>query len=383
MNLIAYYPDGKTLVSGDRETVREWKTDTGEPDRLFRRRYISDEAAVFSADRKLLALPSPERVYLWEIGRDKPMRSLEYKGKDAIQAVAFSPDGKSLLSVHNHCSSRGGEPKNEGQNSLHYWDLATGKEIRSSSAPMKDLYAQLVITPDGRTAIAGSEEGIVIRSKDSTFTSTTLYGVGAGQLYLYDLRSARQFRTLKGHRGAIRSLALSGDGRLLASASADHTVRLWELISGTTLFVLPAGKACYPYPVTALSPDGRLLAIGTESTLRLYSTATGKSVLEFRGHNSAIRCLAFSPDNQRLASGLRDGTALVWDVAVACRAVRPEARRLHRKELEALWADLADADALKAHRAIASLIAGGNDAAGMLKGRLRPAESVTAKRLQQ
>jgi WD40 repeat protein len=384
VDFLAFSADGKTLVSGDREMVREWKTDTGEPGRLFRRRYVSDEAAVFSADRKLLALPSPERVYLWEIGRDKPMRSLEYKGKDAIQAVAFSPDGKYLLSAHNHCETRPrGENKKEGQDSLHFWDLATGKEIRSSPTPMKDLYSQLVITPDGRTAIAGSEKGMVIRSPYRTFPSTDAYGEGAGQLYLWDPRSGRQIRTLDGHRGAIRSLALSGDGRLLASASADHTVRLWELISGKTLFVLPTEKVYYHYPVTALSPDGWLVAIGTKSTLRLYSTATGKPVLELRGHNSEVRCLAFAPDNRRLASGLSDGTGLVWDVSAAGRAVQPAARRLNAKEREALWSGLADTDALHAQRAIGTLIVGGNDAIEMLKGRLRPAERVEPKRLQK
>ncbi|MGH7174069.1 MAG: PQQ-binding-like beta-propeller repeat protein, partial [Gemmataceae bacterium] len=379
LNSIAFSLDGKTLLCGDRRTIRQWKTDTGEPGRQVARRFISDGAAVFSADRKLLALPSDDCVYLWEIGRAKPRRSLEYKGKDAIRAVAFSPDGKYLLSAHNHSSPQFGEGKNEGQDGLHFWDMATGKEIRRSSTSTTDLYSQLVITPDGRTAIAGSVKGHVSRQNRSSTTWSD--PKGAGQLYLWDLPRGRQIRTLEGHRGAIRALALSGDGRLLASGSADRTVRLWELISGKTLFTLPMPKTYAP--VAALSPDGRLLAIGGETRLCLYSTATGKPVLELYGHNSEVRCLAFSPDNRRLASGLRDGTALVWDVTAACRAVRPDARRLHQMELEALWAGLADTDALKAHRVIASLIAGGNDAAGMLKGRLRPAESVTAKRLQK
>ena len=379
LNCVAFSLDGKTLFSSGRRTIREWKTETGEPGRQIPRHYISDEAPIFSADRKLLTLPSTTCLYLWEIGRDKPMRSLEYKGKDAIRGAAFSPDGKYLVSAHNHSSPVFGEGKYAGQDGLHFWDLATGKELRSSATPTGDLYSQLLITPDGRTAIAGSVKGEV--SRQETGSSTKTDSDGAGQLYLWDLPSGRQIRTLEGHRGAIRSLALSGDGRLLASGSADQTVRLWELISGKTLFTLPMAKTYNP--LAALSPDGRLLALGGESTLCLHSTATGKTVLELRGYNSAVRCLAFSPDNRRLASGLRDGTALVWDVSAACRAVRPEARHLPRKELEALWTGLADTDALKAHRAIWALIACGKDAAAMLKERLRPAENVTAKRLQK
>jgi hypothetical protein len=377
---IIFSADGKTVFSADRESLREWKTATGEQQK--RRLTHYDDVAV-SANRKLLALTAIERksqrIDLWEPGSAKTRRSLEYKGKDLIRAVAFSPDGKHLISIHNHCYhpdvNRG---RIDGEDGLHVWDLDMGKELRKFHTSAAGIYSQLVITPDGRTAIAGSVNGHVNCLRPPCIGSTA---AGGGQLYLWDLRSGREIRRLEGHRWAIRALALSGDGWLLASADASHSVRLWELISGKTLFDLPVDAA--NHPAMALSPDGRLVAIGTDSSLRVHSTTTGKTVLNLRGHNAKVRCVAFSPDNQLLASGLSDGTALVWDVSAACRAVQPEARRLNQKELEALWADLADADALKAHRAIASLITAGEDAAGMLKERLRPAEDVAPKRLQK
>lgn len=379
LNFVAFSLDGKTLLSSGRQMIREWKTETGEPSRLIHRRLIGDDAPIVSADRKLLAEVLPNRVDIWEMGRDEPIRSLDYKGKDYIRAAVFWPDGKCLLSAHNRCyPSQSSLRKTEGQDGLHFWDLATGKEIRSTITAAKDLYSQLIITPDGRTAIAGSVKGTVWREKTSSGTSTDS---GAGQLYLWDLPSGRAIRTLEGHREAIHSLALSGDGKLLASTSHDHTVRLWELASGQTLLTLTMAETSNP--VAALSPDGRLLAIGDESSLRIYSPTTGKPVLELRGHNGEARCLAFSPDNRRLASGLWDGTALVWDVSAACRAVQPEPRRLNAKELEALWSDLAETDAAKAYRAVGTLVAGGNSAIGMLKDRLHPAESVEPKRLQK
>jgi WD40 repeat protein len=386
LNFIAFSSDGKILLSGDQRTIRQWTTATGEPVRQIQGGYFDNNIAL-SIDRKLLARPWINQVELWDPDRDKPVRSLKYKGKDLMRAVAFSPDGKYLLSAHNKCSPEQEEKegKFEGQDGLHFWDLASGKEIHHSFTPAADLYSVLLITPDGRLAIAGSVKGRVSHDEGSASAMTS--SEGAGQLYLWHLPNGRAIRTLEGHRGAIRSLALSGDGRLLASGSDDQTVRLWELISGKTLFTFSMAKT-YPQ-IVALSPDGRLLATGTGParaqpfTICLWSTATGKPVLELRGHNSDVRCLAFSPDNQRLASGLSDGTALVWDVSTACRAVRPEARRLAAKERETLWTQLADSDALKAQRALWTLIAGGKDAVAMLKGRLRPAERVDPKRLQK
>jgi hypothetical protein len=142
-------------------------------------------------------------------------------------------------------------------------------------------------------------------------------------------------------------------------------------------------------PATAFSPDGRLLATSSgpadkgSFTICLWSVASGQLALTIRGHESDARSLAFSPDNQRLASGLNNGSVLVWDVSAACQAVRPQSRRLSAKELATLWTHLADSDATKAHGAVWALIAGGNTSAGMLKGRLRPAEGVDPKRLDK
>lgn len=389
VSFVACSADGRTLLSGDEQEVRSWNAATGQPGQRLEA-YIS--SAALSADRRLLASLWIVEVRLWDVTAGKKSRVLKYTGKDAIREVAFFPDGKSLLSVHNKCTPeewREPRGKVEGQDGLHLWDLATGKEIQSFPTSTKDLYARLVVTPDGSTAIAGSVKGSVNRLGGGLKTYTE--SEGAGQLHVWNLRSGGEIRTLEGHKGAIRSLAVSADGRLVVSGSADKTCRVWELASGKAVFALPS-QGTYEH-VVALSPDGRLLATSGgparpkgavgPSPIYVRSLASGKPVLQLRGHDSDICSLSFSPDGLRLATGLRDGTALTWDVAAAHRASRVEAQRRSPKELDLLWTDLADADAAKARRALWKLVSGENAAVDLMRGRLKPAEGVDAKRLQQ
>jgi COMPASS component SWD3 len=80
----------------------------------------------------------------------------------------------------------------------------------------------------------------------------------------------------------------------------------------------------------AFSPDGRLLASGSEDTVKLWDVETGQEVRTLRGHTDWVRSVAFSPDGRLLASGSQDGTVKLWDVGVATKdfSSPPEVRTL-------------------------------------------------------
>jgi RNA polymerase sigma factor (sigma-70 family) len=371
---VAYSPDGGTILTGawDR-TVRVWDAASGkERATLTVGTQQEEERAQFqsaavshltlSPDGKLLAVArADESLRFWELPSLKEARSL--RGA----CVAFSPDGRLMA-----CGGRGDQAGDFNAGVIRLYERTTGQLVRELRGH-KTQVAALAFTPDGKTLLSRGVVLFGMRTGEPGESETEF-------LRAWDVDTGKQRRAFTSPEAAlIASLTLSPDGRTLATtADGGKTVVLLETATGGRRAEL-RGHSEMIFRM-AFAPDGRTLASGSmDGTIRLWDLPSGKEVGRLEGHRGWVLDLAFSPDCRRLASAGLDTTALVWDVARYTHRERAAARP-GADELRSAWEDLGG-DAGKAYRATGVLAAAPEQTVPFLAERVRPAAAPDAKRV--
>jgi WD40 repeat protein len=292
------------------DLVRIWDPETGSELRSFAVHSSQIDALCYSADGCRAASVAFNEAAIWEPANGHVSRILH----GASNPIALSPDGRLVVAMV------------EAQRRVVF-DATVGQddlELRLAGSDFPMAPSRIAWTPDSRQFVVRSDRNLV----------------------LVDAVTAQPVRIMVGHTGPITDTAASGDGRLLASASFDGTVRAWD-------------------------------------------AATGKLVETLRGHRVIVMSVALNPDGRRLVSGDAEGTLIAWDlpggrviwhtdlgtpIGASNPTFAPDGLRLfcHRRvshnEADMLILDAATGHELARHRGLALAVAWQPDGNLMLGG---------------
>jgi WD40 repeat protein len=405
---VAFSPDGRWLATPGLYNASLW--DLNKPDPSSEplllgghKDYILDLG--FSPDGTWFATSSRDHtVQLWN-ATDRFTVPAVLRGHEApISGLAFSSDGRRLATASDdrtvrlwNTSSPAAEPmalrSRDGSTALHIWDLRASDLLAKPRILEEklDQYAGTSFSPDGKwlATISSDVNANVVLLGNLSTPSPTRYvvrhdgeiwaspvfspdgrwlvtaGVRNPTINLWDLSAADPTsspKVLRGHRGPVRSLAISADGHRLVSGARDGLALVWDLtaenpaanvlrlaggdvravaISGDGRYVITGSwepdyaariwdlsqPASLSRPITlsftdrlfdvALSPDGRWAAAAScdQTTQLLDLTKPGVKPAVLQGHTARTLSVAFSPDGAWLATGSEDRTARLWNLA--------------------------------------------------------------------
>jgi WD40 repeat protein len=240
-------------------------------------------ALAVSADRSRLAVAgSGSQIFIWDLAQKIPTQVIEGL-RDETRALAFSLDGKTLAAA-------GLDRK------LRLFDVA-------SAALLSERETNAVV----QTISVAPESGLL-------FT-----GDQAGVLSVWDPKTTELVSSWQAHADWILGSALSRDGTLFASGSADRSVKIWNARTRKHLFTLNGhdGKVLS----VDFSSDSQLLATaGEDKSVRLWNAHSGRALAKLPGHSGVVRAVRFTDHPTLLASGSDDGTIRLWRLVDLARS---------------------------------------------------------------
>ncbi len=264
--------------SGERQAARQmtgYTSGTGTP--------------AFSSTGRFILSGSKGQLRIWTSETGQNTTNVVLAGAaDEIDCVALHPDGRRALV---QC----------GAQAPGLWNLQTGALDRS-------LYFEGLTSPLGAAAL--SKDGLRIVANS---------GVWAG---IWNLSTGKRLELLGGHTDPVLAAALSGDGRLAITGSADRTARIWDALSGDAFLALQ-GHAAEILSVAFAADGKRAVTASEDGTARLWDTERdGRRLMTLAGHAGPVTGAGFLAGDNRVVTAGKDATVRIWNASTGAEEGR-------------------------------------------------------------
>jgi serine/threonine protein kinase/Tol biopolymer transport system component len=241
---------------------------------------------------------------------------------DSVWSVAWSPDGKRIAS-----GSR--------DNTAQVWNASDGSHVFTYTGHASNDVNTVAWSPDGKLIASGSDDKMVQvwNASDGshvfTYTGHTelmwsvawspdgkwiASGSRDNTVQVWNARGGNKVFTYQGHSGTVKAVAWSPDGKRIVSGSDDKTAQVWNASDGSSSVFIYKGHTNTVWSV-AWSPDGKQIASGSlDKTVQVWNAGDGNNMFTYKGHTDLVGSVAWSPYGKWIASGSSDKTVQVWSV---------------------------------------------------------------------